>query len=193
MTLGDAARDDTALTDALARLRALGNWAMFAPRRPALTADFLGRLRTRLERAEPGSLAAVAAGVPAGPHTAPLEQVPQWLFAFDAAGMASFRALALLVAHPDGLDAARADIAGAGAARTPLPALRAALLEAVRLWPTTPARPPPPGQNLVLFLTAGPSLAACVPIRRDRPLPGTLDPFRLRFTLTPHPRVRASP
>ena len=50
-----------------------------------------------------------------------------------------------------------------------------------------------PGQNLVLFLTAGPSLAACVPIRRDRPLPGTLDPFRLRFTLTPHPRVRASP
>ena len=136
VTLGDAARDDTALTDALARLRALGNWAMFAPRRPALTAAFLGRLRTHLERAEPGSLAAVAAGVPAGPHTAPLEQVPQWLFAFDAAGMASFRALALLVAHPDGLDAARADIAGAGAARTPLPALRAALLEAVRLWPT---------------------------------------------------------
>jgi len=69
-------------------------------------------------------------------HTAPLEQVPQWLFAFDAAGMASFRALALLVAHPDGLDAARAEIAAAGAARTPLPALRAALLEAVRLWPT---------------------------------------------------------
>ena len=29
---------------------------------------------------------------------------------------------------------------------------------------------------------------ARVPIRRDRPLPGTLDPFHLRFTLTPIPR-----
>src|SRR4029079_9076328 len=51
-----------------------------------------------------------------------------------------------------------------------------------------------PGQNLVLFLTStflaalldGNDVApARVPIRRGRPLPGPLDPFHLRFTLTP--------
>jgi cytochrome P450 len=269
VTLGDAARDDTALTDALTRLRALGNWAMFAPRRPALTAGFRDRLRAHLHRAEPGSLAAVAATTPATPHTAALEQVPQWLFAFDAAGMAAFRALALLVTHPDGFADTRA-VAGAdgrighGTRADPGHAtLRAALLESVRLWPTTPAilretttpadlggvpLPPRtlvlvaapffhrdgerhewadrfapelwpadaargagtpaalvpfsagpamcPGQNLVLFLTStflaalieGNHVAADrVPIRPGRPLPGTLDPFRLRFTVTPAP------
>jgi hypothetical protein len=239
VVLGDAARDDTALTDRLTRLRGLGNWAMFAPRRPALTAEFLDRLRAHLDRAEPGSLAAVSAATPTDAHTAALGQVPQWLFAFDAAGIASFRALALLTTRP-------------GAQ----PTLRAALLEAVRLWPTTPAilrettapaqlgrttlaprtliliaapffhrdderhdwadRFTPElwsgpagdaalvpfsagpavcaGQNLVLFLTST-FLAALreghditpdrVPIRPGHPLPGTLDPFRLRFTVTP--------
>ena len=51
------------------------------------------------------------------------------------------------------------------------------------------------GQDLVLFLTST-FLAALlerhdiaparVPLRRDRPLPGTLDPFHLRFTMGPH-------
>jgi hypothetical protein len=51
------------------------------------------------------------------------------------------------------------------------------------------------GQNLVLFLTStflaalmdGHELrpASRLPVRPGRPLPGTLDPFRLRFTLTP--------
>lgn len=242
VVLGDAARDDTALTDLLATLRALGNWAMFAPRRPDLTTEFLDRLRAHLDRAEAGSLAAVAAATPADRHTVASEQVPQWLFAFDAAGMASFRALALLSAHP-------------AEARTDL---RAALLEAVRLWPTTPAilrettspaelgdttlpagtvvlicsnffhrdderhdwadrftpdlwKAQTPaglvpfsagpavcaGQNLVLFLTST-FLAALldghdlgpvrVPIRPGRPLPGTLDPFHLRFSLASRPR-----
>jgi cytochrome P450 len=51
------------------------------------------------------------------------------------------------------------------------------------------------GQNLVLFLTST-LLAAllrdhevrvtsCPPIRPGRPLPGALDPFHLRFSLTP--------
>jgi cytochrome P450 len=252
VTLGAGARDDTALTDQLARLRARGNWAMFAPRRPATTAAFLDRLRAHLERAEPGSLAAVAADTPSGPRTAAVEQVPQWLFAFDAAGMASFRALALLATHPRELAAVRDELA----APVAVPAtLRAALLEAVRLWPTTPAilrettaatelggtvlpagtlvlicsafvhrdderhtwaddfaphlwdEPTPAalvpfsagpavcaGRNLVLFLTST-FLAALLedhdvrvtsrpPIRPGRPLPGTLDPFGLRFALT---------
>lgn len=137
VVLGDAARDDTVLTDLLARLRAQANWAMFAPRRPALTAAFLDRLRAHLDRAEPGSLAAVAAATPTGPRTEAVEQVPQWLFAFDAAGMAAFRALALLATHPRELAAVRAELADGG--RTGSATLRATVLEAVRLWPTTPA------------------------------------------------------
>jgi hypothetical protein len=256
VTLGDAARDDTALTDLLARLRAQANWAMFAPRHPEATAAFLDRLQVHLDRAEPGSLAAVAADVPADAHTAAVGQVPQWLFAFDAAGMASFRALALLATHPRALAAARDDIAGGPGTPAELPGLRAALLESVRLWPTTPALlrettaatelggvtlPPGTlvlicsaffhrdgerhtwaddftprlwneapraalvpfsagpavcaGQDLMLFLSST-FLAALLdgndvrvasrrPIRPGRPLPGTLDPFHLRFTVTP--------
>ena len=260
ITLGDAARDDTVLTDQLARLRGQANW-VYVPDRPALRDAFLARLRSHLERAEPGSLAEVAAATPATEHTAALEQVPQWLFAFDAAGLSSFRALALLGTHPRELAAVRAEL---GDREPGSPAmfqtLRAALLEAVRLWPTTPAilrettaptelggRTIPSGtlvaiiaplfhrdreryawaddfapqlwtqttaaapraalvpfsegpavcagQNLVLFLTST-LLAALLsehdvrvtsrpPIRPGRPLPGTLDPYHLRFFLTP--------
>jgi hypothetical protein len=261
VTLGDAARDDTVLTDQLARLRGQANW-LVGPVRPAPRDAFLGRLRAHLERAEPGSLAAVAASSPATPRTAAVEQVPQWLFAFDAAGISCFRALALLSTHPRELAAVRGELADRDL-DTPamLQTLRAALLEAVRLWPTTPAilretttatelggRTLPSdtlvaiiaplfhrdreryswaddftprlwageagaaspraalvpfsegpavcaGQNLVLFLTST-LLAALLrdhevrvtsrpPIRPGRPLPGTLDPFYLRFSLTP--------
>jgi cytochrome P450 len=290
VVLGDAARDDTQLTGLLARLRAQANWAMLAPQRPALTAAFLDRLRAHLDRAEPDSLAAVAATTPpprvrgadaarrgllgedAAARTAAVDQVPQWLFAFDAAGMAAFRALALLATHPREQAAVHGELVAAGAAPARAAAagsvaagsvaaasatLRATLLEAVRLWPTTPAilrettaatelggvplpagtlvlicpaffhrdrerhawaddfttrlwtgEPPRAllvpfsdgpavcaGRNLVLFLTAQ-FLAALldehavrvtsrVPIRPGRPLPGTLDPFRLRVALTP--------
>lgn len=253
--LGDAARDDTTLTDLLARLRAQANWATVAPPRPALTAEFLDRLRTHLDRAEPGSLAAVAAATPSDAHTAAVEQVPQWLFAFDAAGLSAFRALALLATHPRELAAVRAEIADGPGVPAELPALRSALLEAVRLWPTTPAilrETTAPaelggvtlqpgtlvlicsaffhrdgerhtwaddftprlwsgedpraalvpfsggpavcaGQDLVLFLTST-FLAGLLDgqdvrqtsrptIRPGRPLPGTLDPFHLRFTI----------
>ena len=80
-----------------------------------------------------------------------------------------------------------------------------------RLW-TDPTHPEParatlvpfsagpvvcPGRNLVLFLTST-FLAAVLeghdvrvtsrtPIRPGRPLPGTLDPFHLRFALTARP------
>lgn len=65
-------------------------------------------------------------------------QIPQWLFAFDAAGMASVRALALLATHPEQLAAALED---AQTPNAPLlrSYLRACVLESVRLWPTTPA------------------------------------------------------
>lgn len=258
VTLGDGARDDTELTDLLGRLRAQADRTMFAPPRPVLTTAFLDRVRAHLDRAEADSLAAVVAETPAGPRTAIVEQVPQWLFAFDAAGMSAFRALALLACHPRELAAVRDELASGHAAPTEFPHLRAAVLEAVRLWPTTsvivrettaatelhgtslrrgtlvlicsaffhrdreqhswaddftprlwtgevpraaravlvPFGGGPAvcaGQDLALFLTST-FLAALLDgqdirvagrsaIRPGRPLPGSLDPFPLRFTL----------
>lgn len=85
-----------------------------------------------MARAEPGSLAELITSTPASPGTQALQQIPQWLFAFDAAGMATFRALALLDAHPEVARRARAE-------EFPFALLRATVLESVRLWPTTPA------------------------------------------------------
>jgi cytochrome P450 len=262
VVLGDSARDDTGLTDLLAKLRAAANWSLAHPGRPRTRAEFLDRLRDHLATAEPGSLAAVVTETPVTSRTHPVEQVPQWLFAFDAAGIATFRALALLATHAAERAAVQTELAGRDlAAPQDLPGLRAAVLESVRLWPTTPAilretttdtelggrtlparslvvvlapffhrdgeRLPDadrfapqlwqggsrtavpahglvpfsagpaicPGRSVVLFLAStflaavlerhDLRLAAGPPLGPDRPLPGTLDPFRLRFTLTP--------
>ncbi|HEX8388296.1 MAG TPA: cytochrome P450, partial [Sphingomonas sp.] len=72
----------------------------------------------------------------ATPRAAPVDQVGQWLFAFDAAGIAVFRALAVLSSLPGYAQAARDE---ARRHEPELPLLRAAILESVRLWPTTPA------------------------------------------------------
>ena len=61
VTLGDAARDDTDAHRPARPAAGQANWAMLAPPRPALTGEFLDRLRAHLDRAEPGSLAAVVA------------------------------------------------------------------------------------------------------------------------------------
>ncbi|MBP2335283.1 cytochrome P450 [Saccharothrix coeruleofusca] len=103
IVLGDAARQDQALTDDLAKLRAAANWAYLRPRREALRRDVERRLARHLER---------NADALAPPEM--VGQVPHWLFAFDAAGIATMRALAV-----GGSD-------------------RWAVLESVRLWPTTP-------------------------------------------------------
>lgn len=136
IVLGDAARDDAAMTDVLARLRRRANWAFAVPVARRLRAEFTTRLEAHLSRAEPGSLAAVLAVTPAGPGAEPAGQVPQWLFAFDAAAIATFRALAMLAVHPHARERASAEV------EAPLPRrpyLRACLLDTLRLWPTTPA------------------------------------------------------
>jgi hypothetical protein len=262
IVLGDSARNNHELTDLLARLRGRANWSLLHPTRRDLREEFLQRLRVQLHRAEPGSLAEANAKTPKNPETHPEEQVPQWLFAFDPAGMATFRALALLASHPTELAAVAAELRGRDLV-TPqdLPGLRAAVLESVRLWPTTPAilretttttelggrtlqaktlvvvlapffhrddeRLPYAdhftpgiwqdgtaqasgslvpfsagpaicaGQNLVLFLAS--TLLASLLERHDlrltsepplypgRRLPGTLSPFGLRFSFSPHP------
>lgn len=134
IVLGDRARDDHAVRDELQRLRSRANFAYLEPQRARLRARFLRRLQGYVDRAEPGSLAAVVAQTPAGPETAPVQQMPQWLFAFDAAAWATFRALSLLAAHPGAIERARAEIPDA----RELPYLRATVLESLRLWPTTP-------------------------------------------------------
>jgi cytochrome P450 len=139
VVLGDGARDDQTLTDELAQLRSGANWAFLRPKRRRLQQRFFDRLNGHLARAEPGSLAGVMATTPTSRDTVPLQQVPQWLFAFDAAGMATFRALALLAAHPEYLRRAHAELRDQERmVRQDLPFLRACVLESVRLWPTTP-------------------------------------------------------
>ncbi|WP_459708621.1 cytochrome P450 [Actinophytocola sp. KF-1] len=130
VVLGDAARDDERLTALLDRLRRTANWAWAAPRREQALAEFTGRLRAHVERRDPD---AVAAGL--GPDVDPVGQVPHWLFAFDAAGMAIMRTLAVLATHGEAAAKAERD----DGAPAQLPYLRACVLDTLRLWPTTPA------------------------------------------------------
>ncbi|MFC8923012.1 cytochrome P450 [Cellulosimicrobium sp. NPDC057127] len=263
LVLGASARDDEALTEDLHVLRATANWAFLHPRRRARRARFLDGVRRQIARAEPGSLAASMPFAHVSDRTDPEQQVPQWLFAFDAAAWASYRALALLASHPDALSRAREEIAGRDlSVPKDLPFLRAVVLESLRLWPTTPAllrettaptrweggRVPEDtlvltyapffhrddenlpeadrfapelwtgprteadwplvpfsagpaecaGRNLVLHVTStvlallvdasgedGPRLVGRHPLDPDAALPGTLDPFSLRFALGP--------
>jgi cytochrome P450 len=139
IVFGDAARDDHQLTDMVAQLRHDANWAFLRPRRTWLRKKFFRRMKGYLDRPEPDSLAAVMAGTHKTGVTEPMHQVPQWLFAFDPAGMTTFRTLALLASHPEQAERARQEIEGRqGPGRHDMPFLRACVLESLRLWPTTP-------------------------------------------------------
>lgn len=139
IVFGDAASNDNELSEIMAKLRSAANWAFLTPRRDGLRTQLLGRIEMYLAQADPQSLAGVMAHTPANALTAPAQQVPQWLFAFDAAGMTAFRTLALLASHREYARNVRAEIGGRHAAAKPvLPYTRAAALEALRLWPTTP-------------------------------------------------------
>ncbi|MET8764500.1 cytochrome P450 [Lentzea sp. NPDC004782] len=94
IVLGDRARDDDQLTDDLKALRQNANWAFLHPRQEGLRERFQRRLDEY--------------------HPELPDQVPHWLFAFDAAGIVTMRALA---------------IGGRGTH---------GILESARLWPTTP-------------------------------------------------------
>jgi hypothetical protein len=99
----------------------------------------LHRIGRYLRRAEPYSLAGVMAHTHTTSRTEPPHQVPQWLFAFDPAGMTTFRSLALLAAHPEHANRAQQEIGShRGSERQYMPYLRATVLESLRLWPTTP-------------------------------------------------------
>jgi cytochrome P450 len=135
ITLGDSARNDEQITTDLNALRARGNVSYLAPKNRKQRTRFINAVRDYLERAEPGSLAAMAAATPAADRVVPEQQLPQWLFAFDAGSWATFRALSLLAVDPDTTASARAE---ARDSSPDLPHFRATMLESLRLWPTTP-------------------------------------------------------
>lgn len=139
IVFGDTARDDRHTTDLMVKLRSNANWILLKPRRTDLRDELLRRLRQYLAKAEPGSLMAHMADRLRSDIQAPEQQITQWLFAFDPAAMATFRALALLAAHPRQLERAREETRGDSPAEQPhRPFLRATVLESLRLWPTTP-------------------------------------------------------
>lgn len=135
ITLGDSARDDEQVTTDLNELRARGNVSYLVPKNRTQRKRFITTLRGYLDRAEPGSLAEMAAHTPATGDTVPEQQIPQWMFAFDAASWAAFRALSLLSVDPNTTSAVRAE---AQDSFPDMPLLRAVMLESLRLWPTTP-------------------------------------------------------
>jgi cytochrome P450 len=135
---GDKARDDHELTGMLDELRGNANWSFLKRQDTKLRAEFLARVDDRLKNAEPGSLAFVMASIHPGQDVAPVDQVPQWLFALETSGLATFRTLALLATHSEQLAAASAEVQEDETEHRHLPFLRACVLESLRLWPTTP-------------------------------------------------------
>lgn len=138
IVLGDSAREDDELSEMLESLRYAANWSYLRPKRTDLRARFGRRLQSYLDEAEPGSLAGAMATASTTGETEPLDQIPQWLFASDPAGMATYRALALLATHPEQRERVRGELDERNlASAQDLPLLRSCVLESVRLWPTT--------------------------------------------------------
>ncbi|MCK5753479.1 MAG: cytochrome P450, partial [Mycobacterium sp.] len=133
ITFGDSARDDSRTTDMLRRLRSVGNWSYFGVPRPLLRERFLDRLYDLAAHPAPGTLVAALDEAPGPAAADPVGQIPHWLFAFDAAGIALTRALALIAGHPV-VDRRLVD--ADPVERSQL--LRDSVLESLRLWPTTP-------------------------------------------------------
>ncbi|MFB7629864.1 cytochrome P450 [Streptomyces sp. NPDC056149] len=143
VVLGDAARDDHHLTELLNTLRTDGNWLNFRKPKNATRDEFLARVRSYVDNAAPDSLAALVADTPCPEAANAAGQIPHWLFAYDAASIATYSALALLAVHPDHADRVRRELSGTDADQPAtadtLPFLRACVLESLRLWPTSVA------------------------------------------------------
>jgi cytochrome P450 len=137
LMFGTRARDDEVITDELLRLRRAGNWSFLSLPHYRRRSHFVEHLYRYAEDPDPVSLVGALAEVPARGAVDPIGQVPQWLFAFDAAGMALCRALALLATHPDQRSRALSEVEEPEEP-LPRPYLRACMLESVRIWPTTP-------------------------------------------------------
>ncbi|MCQ8771912.1 cytochrome P450 [Streptomyces telluris] len=127
IVFGDAARDDERITELRDMLRSDGNWAMLHRKRHRLRAELFARTQRYLDLPEPGGLARGVCATPATAETRPVAQMQHWFFAFDAAPISDYLTLGLLACRPEPSARARADRAY----------LRACVLDAQRLWPTT--------------------------------------------------------
>ena len=134
MVLGTEACTDHDLVNALETLRRDANWSWLHPRRDRLRWKFECRIEYYAATARQGAL--VNAARAKDPATAP-SQVPHWLFAFDAAGAATFRALAVVTARSRVRERLLSEAASEGTSLAVLPYARACVLESLRLWPTT--------------------------------------------------------
>ncbi|PKS12442.1 hypothetical protein jhhlp_000648 [Lomentospora prolificans] len=134
IVLGDAAREDESLSGDLSAIRGRGNWGFAASANKSKLESFQKKLGQYLQNSEDGSL---VSRLPKNSELDLESQVAHWLFAFDPAGMVTFRALALLGCQPEQQKEAikEADDISAGEDH---PFTRSVFLEAVRLWPTTP-------------------------------------------------------
>ncbi|WP_265522397.1 cytochrome P450 [Oerskovia flava] len=136
LTLGERARHDERVTELLDALRRDANWAFLRPRRPWLRTELDALIEDYVSDAEDGTLAARARRT--GSVIEAAGQIPHWLFAFDAAGAAVYRTLAVLASRPDALARVRGELEAAdGDPRAVLGYSRGCVLESVRLWPTT--------------------------------------------------------
>jgi len=145
--LGDAAADDTELSDEHSRLRGDADWLGLKFWRRGSDARLKASMDERIQRyvaaAEPGTLVSLFATAPTEPETRPNGQVPFWLMALDAVRTAAFNALALLSTDPGARERALAEVRAADSAHGPgtvaglaeLHFVRACLLDSVRLWP----------------------------------------------------------
>ncbi len=145
--LGEAAADDTELSEEHGRLRADADWLglkFWARGRDArLRASMDERIQRYVAAAEPGTLVSLFAAAPKEADTRPNGQVPFWLMALDAVRTAVFNALAVLTTHPAAHERALAEVRAADEAHGPgtvaalaeLAFVRACLLDSVRLWP----------------------------------------------------------
>jgi cytochrome P450 len=113
-------------------------WSFLGLSHARLRERFSDRLYTYAEDASPHSLIGTLAQLSAQGSIDAVGQVPHWLFAFDAAGMAALRAIAVLATHPE--DRYRCETGDLDQPQL-RPFLRSCVLESVRLWPTTPAIP----------------------------------------------------
>lgn len=134
VVLGDSARDDTTIFELLDSLRADANWAQLHRRDIVARRRLEIRLSRYLDKAEDGLIAGLGPG--AADELDRVGQVPQWLFAFDSAGIVLWRLFAVLAARPE-LAAPILDEARHPAGSPLLAKAGAAVQESVRLWPTT--------------------------------------------------------
>jgi cytochrome P450 len=132
VVLGDAAADDSDLSETLAEMMAEANGmpGKTSERYPA----FVTRLGRYVAAAEPDSLVSRFGDAPTDAETKPVGQIPHWLFANgDTLAINAFRALAAIVSHPSQHAKVEAELAD----DRDLAYLQACLEDAMRLWPTT--------------------------------------------------------